>query len=165
MALRNTEIREMLRKLTEMIEAEPNSSEVTMEAGEEKSDVSDTLLSEKKAQLSSDARFAKKHMYLQGMPIFTEARRESSELGATKLKEVLVNLPLHPTTYRNVKKLMAIEKEAIMTVYDNPEGHARITALADMIRSDLAANGERIAPMLLLGLFMASYTIVKDWKA
>lgn len=107
------------------------------------------------------AELARIQLYLQGMPILTDDKIAELEASLPELIALLESLGYRPSLKRQVSDLVGGGKgKGERSQTDD----ARLAAFAKIVQSDMGASGERVAP-LALALFMAAYTVVKQWKA
>jgi hypothetical protein len=106
---------------------------------------------------------ARIQLYLQGMPILTPERVAELEKSLPELIATLESLGYRPSLRRSI--IDVIEGGKSKGGDRSASDDTAMSEFVKLVQSDLAADGERVAPALALGLFMAAYTIVKQWRA
>ncbi len=103
------------------------------------------------------AELARQVMFLMSVPIITPGRRAQLERELPLLVEALARAKYRPT-------LLSAMVDATDQTQRSAVGEGDVLAsTVKAMQEDLGASGERVAPAIALGLFMAGYTIVKQW--
>jgi hypothetical protein len=112
--------------------------------------------------LGQRSEIARDVMYHIGLPVITPPRLEELEAGLPDLVASLHSLSHRPAFRQQLADRLsatqAQQSDGQRSIANDP-GFASVV---DVVQADLAASGERMIP-LLLGLFMAGYTIAHNW--
>lgn len=109
---------------------------------------------------------ARQVFYSMGVPLITREQLAQMELGLPGLVDLLKSMQSRPTAKADLERLMGAIKDANGGTERDPAQVSRTVALGELMRTDAFGEGERIIPLIGLGIaaFMASYTVVKNWQ-
>jgi hypothetical protein len=106
------------------------------------------------------AEFARKSMYLQGMPILTPERVQELEESLLTLIALLKSLHARPTTRMTLQDLIDALTQ-VPGLRDASEGD-QFGGFVRVLANDVPAGGQRLAPVLIAA-FMAGYMVAHTW--
>jgi subtilisin family serine protease len=116
--------------------------------------------------LAEREEVARNVFYSQSMPLITREKLKQMEAELPALVEQLKSLSSRPAAMAEMQQFIQIARESGSGSDRSSGDQERAAAFGQLVRNDAFGEGERLIPLIALGIasFMASYTVVKNWK-